>query len=193
MKTMKLIPKILIAYEFSGTFSKLYRDAGWYVETWDKQLDGLDFRIIPYKPFDAILAFPPCTHLAGSGARWWKFKGEDYLIDSLSMVDAVLRVIHYSNPKFYFIENPVGRLQRYLGKPDYYFHPYQFAGWADKPEDEAYTKKTCLWGKFKKPVQKSVNPIHGSLMHLVPPGPERQNIRSKTPQGFARAFFESNK
>ena len=48
MKTMKLIPKILIAYEFSGTFSKLYRDAGWYVETWDKQLDGLDFRIKMY-------------------------------------------------------------------------------------------------------------------------------------------------
>jgi hypothetical protein len=88
-------------------------------------------------------------------------------------------------PKFWALENPVGRLKDYLGKPAMYFHPYEYG--------DPYTKKTCLWGNFNMPEKNVVMPVEGSKLHRLPPSPDRKKIRSITPPGFARAFFEANK
>ena len=139
---------------------------------------------LPEYQVHGVLAAPPCTHFAGSGARWWKDKGEDALLDGLSVVDACLRVIWATRPTWWVLENPVGRLVHYLGLPKMYFDPWEYG--------DPYTKKTCLWGEFREPRRSPVEPTDGSKMHLVPPGPERWRIRSATPPGFAQAFFEAN-
>ena len=135
----------------TGAWSKPYRDAGYQVFEIDIK-NGDDVRLIEsdfYDDVEGILAAPPCTHLAGSGARWWKEKGESALLESLALVDACLRAVVIYEPDWWCLENPVGRLTTYLGRPKMYFHPWEYAGWADDPASEAYTKKTCLWGNFE--------------------------------------------
>jgi hypothetical protein len=139
---------------------------------------------MPPKGVYGVLAAPPCTHLASSGARWWKQKGEMALLEALSVVDACLRIVLATTPVFWVLENPVGRLTHYLGKPMMYFDPCDFG--------DPYTKKTCLWGRFNEPVKSPVDPVEGSKMHRLSPSDDRQELRSVTPPGFARAFFEAN-
>jgi len=135
---------------------------------------------------------------ASSGARWKRSEAE--MLEALSVVDACLRIITVYKPRFWALENPVGKLVRYLGKPMMYFQPYEFG--------DPYTKKTCLWGNFNKPEKSPINgefdkkhnsPGHNSprkrypgKMHLLPPSADRQTLRSITPPGFAQAFFEAN-
>ncbi len=185
---------ILILFEQSGVFTRLYRDMGYNVIQIDMKLDGTDARLLKRIEGNmyGILAFPPCTHLAASGARWWASKGDSALVEALSCVDLVFRMVQIYKPAFWAMENPVGRLTSYIGSPVFSFHPCEFAGYADEPSEEAYTKKTCLWGVFNIPQYKSVAPKLGSKMHRISPGPERQNIRSLTPMGFARAFVQAN-
>lgn len=168
----------------AGHWSDLYAENGY-----DRRLITLpeyDVRLyLPPPNVYGILAAPPCTHLAGSGARWWKGKGEEALLDALSIVDACLRIILLSNPVFWCLENPVGRLIHYLGKPVLYFQPYEYG--------DPYTKKTALWGNFNIPKKHLVEPIEGGKIWRMPPSPERPMLRSITPPGFARAFFEVNR
>ena len=131
-----------------------------------------------------ILAAPPCTHLSGSGARWWEEKGEEALLEALSIVDACLRAVVLYQPKWWCLENPVGRLVHYLGKPKMYFHPYEYG--------DPYTKKTCLWGNFQEPIKSPVEPTEGGKMWRLPPSEDRSVLRSITPPRFAQAFFEAN-
>ncbi len=175
----------------TGSWSKPYADAGYDVMLIDPILGGaLDVRLLELKSITdrgvvhGILAAPPCTHFSGSGARWWKAKGSESLLEGLSVVDACLRIILLMKPKFWCLENPVGRLNRWIGQPEMYFNPCDYG--------DPYTKKTALWGRFKPPTKKPVEPTEGSKMHLLPPGKNRQMLRSITPPGFAKAFFESN-
>lgn len=131
-----------------------------------------------------VIAQPPCTHFAGSGARWWPTKGEKALLDGLQIVDACLRIILVHKPNWWVLENPVGRLRHYLGPPAMTFQPCDFG--------DPYTKRTCLWGDFTPPQKNPVEPTEGSKMHLIPPGPNRANLRSVTPRGFAEAFRMAN-
>lgn len=141
----------------------------------------------------AVFAFPPCTHLAKSGARWWKSKGLPALIEALQVVDACRRVGEASGAP-YMIENPSGALSTHWRKPDYAFDPCDFGGY-EGGENDNYTKLTNLWvgNGFVMPEKRRIEPTDGSRMHRVPPGPERMNIRSQTPRGFARAVFEANR
>jgi len=91
-----------------------------------------------------VFGWPPCTHLAGSGARHWAGKGPEALRDALSIVEAVRALAARAGAPL-LIENPVGRLSTHWRQPDGIFHPYQFAGFSG-PEDN-YTKKTCLWAE----------------------------------------------
>ena len=145
------------------------------------------------RPVAFVFAFPPCTHLAVSGARWFKDKGLDALSDSLRIVAACNRICEASNAPF-LIENPVSTLSTYWRKPDHAFDPCDYAGYLDDPSQEAYTKRTCLWvgGGFILPAPKRVEPSLGSKMHLLPPSEERANLRSATPRGFSRAVFDAN-
>lgn len=142
---------------------------------------------------DIVFAFPPCTDLANSGARWFRDKGLRALIDALEVVEQCRTICEQSGGPW-MLENPVGQLSTYWRKPDFTFDPCEYAGWADDPDAEAYTKRTCLWvgGGFVPPRPRPVEPTLGSLFHRTPPGPERANIRSVTPSGFARAVFEAN-
>lgn len=175
--------RLLSLYDHSGVWSKPYLDSGWEVVQIDLELNGEDARLLKYDPpFDGILSAPPCCHFALSGARWWRDKGTEPLIDGLSLVDAVMRAVVVYKPAFWVLENPVGRLINYLGKPAMYFHPYEYG--------DPYKKKTALWGRFNAPMKNPVEPTEGSKMHRMSSTWKRQ--RSVTPRGFAEAFFEAN-
>ena len=170
----------------TGAWSKPYKDAGYDVFVVDKER-GYDVRLFRLKGRERItgvLAAPPCTHLAGSGARWWEGKGEAALLENLSIVDACLRIIQVCKPQWWALENPVGRLVHYLGKPKMYFQPLEYG--------DPYTKKTFLWGDFTPPKKRPVEPIEGGKIHRMGPSPDRAKLRSITPPGFAQAFFEAN-
>ena len=91
------------------------------------------------------------------------------------------------------IENPVGKFSDHMGKPDHRFNPCDYGGYLE-PEGDAYTKKTCLWtgNGFRMPEPRPVEPLEGSKMHLMTPGPEREKQRSATPMGFAEAVYQAN-
>lgn len=181
-----LRPVILDLCGGTGAWSLPYAEAGYDVRVVDMEDDG-DVRKFDYRdePVHGILAAPPCTHLAGSGARWWGEKGNAALLDALSIVDACMRIIMVHRPKWWALENPVGRLTRYLGPPRMYFDPWWFG--------DEWTKKTALWGEFNVPRLKPVIPVEAGKIHRMPPSSKRSKLRSITPQGFARAFFEVNR
>lgn len=150
------------------------------------------------KRIHALFAFPPCTDVAGSGARDFLTKGSMLLDDAINLFTACRQAARFSGAKW-MIENPVGVLSNipHIGKPSHYFHPCDYAGYLAESEqaEEAYTKRTCLWtgGGFVMPPTRRVDPILGSKMHRLPPSDDRGDLRSVTPRGFARAVFEANK
>lgn len=184
---MSLVPLVLDLCGGTGSWSRPYREAGYEVQTIDPLADGRDVRLVEYiRPgvVRGVLAAPPCTHFASSGARWWADKGDGPLLEGLSVVDACLRIIALCKPQWWALENPVGRLTKYLGPPRLTFNPCDYG--------DPYTKRTLLWGDFMEPEQSPVEPTLGSKMHRLPPSPERWRLRSETPQGFALAFFRAN-
>lgn len=156
-----------------------------------------DVRLFEAPNYDVygVLCAPPCTEFAGSGARWWKAKGESALLEGLSVVDACLRIIAITKPKFWALENPVGRLRRYLGDPTLIFNPCDYG--------DPYTKKTLVWGNFNIPTQTKVEPEFVTLKNgkrgswmwakLGGKSDRTKKLRSATPDGFAKAFYNSNK
>lgn len=190
-------PKLILALcELTGNGSRFYREAGYEVRQYDIQKDPKhDVCLLPHieEEVHGILAWPPCTQFAGSGARWWAAKGEQVLKEGLAIVDACLRAVLIYQPKWWALENPVGRLPRFIGPYRMTFQPYEYGGWIEGGEEsDGYTKRTCMWGEFNIPEKRPVPNKHGSKMHLLPPSPERANLRSATPFGFSRAFFEAN-
>ena len=167
----------------TGAWSRPYFEAGYDVR--NITLPSFDVRLyVPPLSIYGVLAAPPCTHLAASGAQWWAKKGEIALLEALSLVDSCLRIILITQPIFWVLENPVGRLSKYLGKPKVIFNPCDYG--------DPYTKRTCLWGNFNIPKKTPVEPMEGSKMWWKYGGGQN-DIRSITPQGFAQAFFEANK
>jgi hypothetical protein len=132
-------------------------------------------------------AFPPCTNLSVSGARWFEDKGLEALHESLGLVVACKRICEASGAPW-MLENPVGMLSSYWRKPDYIFQPWQYG--------DRYTKKTCLWtgNGFVMPEAWHRTKPDGttSAIHLMLPSADRGDKRSITPEGFARAVFEAN-
>ena len=182
---------ILSLCDYSGEWPKPYLDAGYIVCLIDVKY-GEDVRLLhlPENVY-GVLAAPPCTEFASSGARWWSEKGTEKLLEGLSIVDACLRIILMAKPVWWALENPVGRLNHYLGPPKMYFNPSDYG--------DPYTKKTALWGEFTPPIglfikrnDWAVEATEGSKMHRIPPSKDRAMLRSTTPADFARAFFEAN-
>lgn len=134
-----------------------------------------------------LFAFPPCTHVSGSGAQDWKMKGTALLRDSLEMWSAAYHAGMWAGIPF-MIENPVGKFSDHMRKPDYLFHPWEYG--------DPWTKKTCLWigNEFVMPPKLHTEPPAGTTqaIWLMSPGEDRDTERSKTPPAFARAVFESN-
>jgi len=176
-------------FDYSGNWSKPYIDIK----------DGLDVRLleIPNRQVYGILSAPPCTHFAGSGARWWADKDSDGRTEEgLELIGATTRFILACNPHFWVLENPIGRLNRWLGKPTMYFQPYEYG--------DPVSKKTALWGKFNIGLQRNIvepkmyttsTGKRGSeyWMKLGGKSERTKELRSIAPMGFAKAFFEANR
>lgn len=180
----------------TGAWSRPYKEAGYDVRV----ITLPEQDVLTYQPpanVYGILAAPPCTDFSISGAQYWMIKDMDgRTIDSMGLVIACLRVIAIAKPEaFWSMENPVGRLSRWMGKPQLIFNPCDYG--------DAYTKKTCLWGVFNKPEKHPVEPeyVYASngdryakvIMATGGKSARTKELRSITPPGFARAFYEANK
>lgn len=148
-------------------------------------------------PFDRrriafVAAFPPCDHLAVSGARWFKGKGLRKLAQSIELFATAAEFCEWAGAP-YMIENPVSNIASHWRKPDHIFSPHQFTGHCAA---DNYTKRTCLWtgNGFTMPDEFRMDglPPPDDRIHKAPPGPDRANFRSATPLGFARAVFLAN-
>ena len=204
MRNGKLIVSI---YDESEIWSGFYKREGYPVICWDKSIEGdilEGFTTLQIRIEDSGLNVhgfifqPPCTDFAGSGARWWSEKDKpcegyepfDCTTElSIALVEICLHLKELFNPSFWVLENPVGRIHKLVPALKSYramsFNPCDFG--------DPYTKKTILYGEFNTSLQR--NPVHpelGSLMHKIFPSPDRQKIRSKTPVGFAQAFYNAN-
>jgi hypothetical protein len=177
---------ILSLYDYSGVWCAPYRRRGYRVVQLDIALNArADIRLLTPpidEPVWGILAAPPCTIFANSGARWKRTRRE--WLHALSLIDVVMRYVVVCKPHFWALENPTGKLSQLLGTPRFVFDPHEYG--------DTYTKRTCLWGDFNIPRYAPTVPHEGSRMHFVSPGPQRARQRSTTPAGFARAFFEAN-
>ena len=181
----------------TGGWSKPYRDAGYRVIVVDVdpaiRPDVLS-SVVDYCPppnVHGVLVAPPCTEFSGSGARWWASKPPELLHGAKELVRACMRIISESHPTWWCLENPVGRLPRMvpeLGKWVCTFQPYEYG--------DPWQKRTCLWGEFTAPTKSPVplpdDPALANRIAWIGPGPDRARLRSVTPPGFARAFFEAN-
>jgi hypothetical protein len=148
------------------------------------------FKALAY-PVRGVLAAPPCSEFARSGARWWEGKGDDALRDALAIVDACCRIVLVHRPQWWVIENPIGRLCHYLGEAQMTFDPADYGGYIGG-EGDNYTKRTCLWGRFNPPMKAKVMASDGSRMLRMGETIGRKAARAETPMGFANAFFEAN-
>lgn len=137
--------------------------------------------------------FPPCTHVAVSGARWFKGKGLRLLSESIELFAVASELCEWSGSP-YMIENPVSVVSSHWRKPDHSFHPWHYAGHLDDIQEENTTKHTCLWtgGGFVMPERREAPEPHRNDVWVMPPSDDRADLRSATPRGFARAVFTAN-
>lgn len=128
--------------------------------------------------WDLMIAHPPCTYLARSGARWWPNK----LPEQAEAIDFVYQLLNAPIPLI-AIENPIGILSTRIRKPDQIIQPWMFG--------HGETKATCLWLKGL-PLLTPTNIVDGraSRIHHEQPGPERWKNRSRTLPGIATAMAQ---
>src|SRR3990167_4568072 len=106
----------------TGSWSAPYKENGYEVINVTLPLDVRTYE--PSSSVYGILAAPPCTHFSGSGAHTWKAKDVDgRTLEDLTIATACLMIIAKCQPKFWALENPVGRLRRWFGEPKMYFQP----------------------------------------------------------------------
>ncbi len=144
---------------------------------WHLQVDALELLKMKW---DMILAFPPCTHLAVSGARYFEQKRKDGR--QQAAIDFFMRFANADCPKI-AIENPVGIMSSVWRKPDQIIQPWQFG--------HGETKKTCLWLKGI-PLLVPTNIVDGREQRIwkMPPSADRAKNRAKTFPGIAKAMAE---
>ena len=130
--------------------------------------------------WDLIIAHPPCTDLASSGARWFAEKQKD-LRQQKACVFFMQMIL--ANCDKIAVENPIGIMSTVYRKPDQIIQPWQFG--------HGETKSTCLWLKGL-PLLKPTNIVDGRERRVwrMSPGPERSKLRSRTYPGIAKAMAE---
>lgn len=143
-----------------------------------KTIDGIEHSI--NGKWDLIVSFPPCTHLAVSGARYFEQKRKDGR--QQQGVDFFMKFVNADCEKI-SIENPIGIMSTHYRKPDQIIQPWMFG--------HGETKATCIWLK-NLPKLEPTNIVDGREQRIwkMPPGPERAKLRSKTFPGIARAMAE---
>lgn len=175
--------RILAACEFSGRVRDAFIALGHDAMSCDllasdtpgPHHQGNVFDIIE-EPWDLVVAFPPCTHLASSGARWWCDKAQAQA-EAVDFVKELWR----RGPAKMAIENPVGRLSTAWQKPSQIIQPWQFG--------HGETKTTCLWTRGLPPLQ-ATNIVDGrrNTVHWAGESKNRWKMRSLTYLGIAEAM-----
>jgi site-specific DNA-cytosine methylase len=175
--------KVLIACEYSGTvreaFSKLGHDA-WSCDILETEIPGNhykgDVKEILCDGWDLMIAHPPCTHLAVSGARWFKYKQKEQA-EALEFV----RLLLDAPIEQVALENPISIISSQIRKPDQIIQPWQFG--------HGETKATCLWLQ-NLPKLHPTNIVEGREKRIwkMPPTPDRWKERSRTFEGIAQAM-----
>jgi hypothetical protein len=184
--------KVLIAFEFSGIVRDAFIANGHQAVSCDlipteapgPHIQGDVLELIRWDekhglpPYDMMLAFPPCTRLCVSGARWFK----KYQNEQEESLELVRKVMDAPIPRI-CIENPISIISTRIRKPDQIIQPWMFG----HPE----TKATCLWLK-NLPKLKPTNIVEGraARVHLEPPSPDRWKNRSRTMTGIANAMAD---
>lgn len=177
--------KVLIACEFSGVVRESFEAKGhdaWSCDIVPTDIPGNHIQadvlsILDYG-WDLMIAHPPCTHLAVSGARWFKDKQEE----QAKALDFVQRLLSAPIAKI-ALENPISVISSKIRKPDQIIQPWQFG--------HGETKATCLWLKNLPPLTPA-NIVEGreARIHKMPPSEDRGKLRSITYHGIADAMAE---
>ena len=175
--------KVLVACEFSGTVRDAFCQCGHTAVSADilpsekpgEHYQG-DVRDILNDGWDLMIAHPPCTHLAVSGARWFKFKQQE----QQEALEFVKELMEAPIPKI-AIENPISIISSRIRKPDQIVQPWMFG--------HGETKSTCLWLK-NLPLLEPTDIVDGreARIHKMAPSPDRWRERSRTYQGIAHAM-----
>lgn len=168
-------------FESGGQIHFLYGDArSWKPTDFDREFHK-KYQIV------FVACFPVCTNLTASGAQDRILKGLAMLTDGLMLFNSCEQIADWSGAA-YCIENPAGCIPTHHREADYYFHPWHFG--------DMYQKMTCLWcgNGFIMPEYEFVVKPEGVTEKIIDLSPSlfRQNLRSETPQGFAKAVFTSN-
>lgn len=175
--------RVLVACEYSGAVRDAFTALGFDAtscdllpsETLGKHYQGDVFDIIS-DGWTAMIAFPPCTHLCVSGARWFKDKQAEQA-EALQFV----RRLMDADIRHIAIENPIGVISTQIRKPDQIVQPWMFG--------HGETKATCLWLKnLPKLVPTDVVEGREARVHRMAPGPDRARERSRTYAGIAAAI-----
>ena len=175
--------RVLVACEYSGRVRDAFKKAGhdaWSCdllpsETPGKHLKG-DVAKYLNDGWDLLIAHPPCTHLAVSGARWFK----DKRVEQSEAIDFFM-LLSLSRIQRKAIENPVNIMSTKYRKPDQIIQPWQFG--------HGETKATCLWlTGLPLLVPSKIVPWREAVVHRMPPGPDRWKNRSRTYLGIAEAM-----
>jgi hypothetical protein len=178
--------RVLVACEFSGTVRDAFRRRGWTAFSCDllpSETPGAhyqcDVREVLHLGWDLMIAHPPCTHLAVSGARWFK----DKLPEQAEALEFVRHLMTAPLIPRIAIENPVSIISSRIRKPDQTIQPWQFG--------HGEVKATCLWLKGL-PKLEPTNVVAGRIarVHRMPPGPDRWKERSRTFAGIAEAMAD---
>lgn len=128
--------------------------------------------------WDLMIAHPPCTHLAVSGARWFTEKRDQ----QEEALDFVRRLMTAPIERI-AIENPISVISSKIRKPDQIIQPWQFG--------HGETKATCLWLKNLPPLRATnIVPGREPRIHMMPPSPDRGKLRSATYPGIAEAMAQ---
>ena len=181
--------RILVACEESQVVTKEFRKLGHRAYScdiepcsgghpeWHLQQDVVS---LLQQEWDILIAFPPCTHLAVSGARWFEQKRKDGR--QQKGIDFFMKFT-YAKCNHIAIENPVGIMSTKWRKPNQIIQPWQFG--------HGETKATCLWVKGL-PTLTPTNIVAGraTRTHKMPPSKNRSKLRSKTFLGIAKAMAE---
>jgi len=182
--------KILVACEFSGVVRNAFAALGHQATSCDFLPTEAEFvgrsnhyqgdvrTLIDQGCWDLMIAHPPCTHLAVSGARWFKEKA----LEQLLALEFVQRLLDAPIPRI-ALENPVSIISSRVRKPDQIIQPWQFG--------HGEVKATCLWLK-NLPRLTPTKIVEGRTprVHFASPGPDRWKERSRTLEGIAQAMAE---
>jgi hypothetical protein len=177
--------RILVGCEFSGIVRDAFRAKGHDATSCDllpserpgPHIQG-DVGTVLTEDWDMLLAFPPCTYLCNSGARWWAQRQQEQQA-ALAFVQLLLDA---PIPRI-ALENPEGRISTAIRKPDQMIHPWEYG--------EEEEKKTCLWLKNLSLLQPTkLMAIREQKCWRMGQSKRRSRDRSRTYAGIALAMAE---